>query len=187
MNKQLRNMPKLNADGPSAPVKSFSPDADHIRALRDAFGRFATGVTVITTQTPQGPLGMTANSFSSISLDPALVLWSPAVSSKRYAAFAQAETFCIHILAEHQSAVATHFAQRGDGFDRFDWMTGPTGAPALRHSLAEFHCQTYAVHPAGDHALILGEVKQVRLSECDRSGLLFERSAFARSTPLPDQ
>jgi len=166
---------------------SFTPGAESHRALRDAFGRFGTGVTVITVMTAAGPLGMTANSFSSVSLDPPLVLWSPATASRRYPAFAEASQFCIHVLAAEQKDIARHFAQHGDGFDAFDWAAGPHNVPVLAGSLAEFHCRTHAVHPAGDHALILGEITMVRHSRCDRPGLLFERGSFGQFASLAAQ
>lgn len=157
----------------------FVPASDDTSDLRRAFGRFATGVTVVTVQTPQGPLGMTANSFSSVSLDPALVLWSPGKSSKRHDAFVQAPHFAIHVLGADQQALADHFAANGDGFDHFDWSKGPNGAPTLAGCLTTFHCDTFAVHPAGDHSLILGQVTQCAY-EPDRHApaLLFEQSRF---------
>ncbi len=161
----------------------FQPSPENARALRDAFGCFGTGVTVITTQTPDGPLGMTANSFSSISLDPALVLWSPAKSSKRHDAFAQTRHFCIHILSQDQLPLARHFAQNGTGFSQVDWAPGPAGAPALVGCLAEFHCDTHAVHPAGDHSLILGEVRDVFHRTANGGGLLFHRGSYGGFSP----
>ncbi len=153
------------------------------RALRSAFGRFGTGVTVITTQTAQGPLGMTANSFSSISLDPPLVLWSAALRSKRHDAFAQAQQFCIHILGAGQQDLANHFAGQGHDFSGFEWVSGPDGAPQIKGCLAAFHCETFAIHPAGDHSMIVGEVKHA--SECpgEGAGLLFDQGRFGTFTP----
>ena len=82
------------------PDQTFIPGPETARAFRDALGCFATGVTVVTTQTDRGPLGITANSFASLSLDPPLVLWAPALTSSRYQAFADAERFAIHVMAE---------------------------------------------------------------------------------------
>lgn len=139
---------------------------------------------MITTQTQNGPLGMTANSFSSISLDPALVLWSPATRSQRHDAFAQATHFCIHVLSARQLDLAQHFATNGTGFTGFDWQEGKTGAPCLAGCLAEFHCKTFAVHPAGDHSLILGEVRHVVDHKRSEPGLLFEQGQFGRFSKL---
>ncbi|MDW3181602.1 flavin reductase family protein [Roseobacter sp.] len=167
----------------SADTALFSPDPDRLPDLRRAFGCFGTGVTVITTQTPMGPLGMTANSFSSVSLTPPLVLWSPAVSSRRHDAFAGAESFCIHVLGADQLDLAQHFATSGDGFETLAWEAGPLGTPHLAGCLAAFFCTTHAVHPAGDHSLILGEVRHVAQGMSEAPGLLFDRGRFGQFTP----
>lgn len=148
------------------------------QALRNAFGRFGTGVTVITTQTAQGPLGMTANSFSSVSLTPPLVLWSAALQSKRHDAFAQAEHYCIHILGADQRDLANHFAGQGHDFTGFDWTHGTSGAPELAGCLAAFHCERYAVHTAGDHSIIVGQITHAAASAGQGAGLLFDQGRF---------
>lgn len=153
-------------------------------ALRSAFGRFGTGVTVITVQTDTGPLGMTANSFSSVSLEPALVLWSAALRSKRHDAFANADHFCIHVLAAEQQEVALHFAQKGHDFDLLPWSVGPNGAPNLSGVLAAFHCDAYAVHPAGDHSLILGQVTHAFERRGMGAGLMFDQGRFGTFAAL---
>jgi flavin reductase (DIM6/NTAB) family NADH-FMN oxidoreductase RutF len=168
----------------NAETFSFEPSAARSRDLRKAFGCFGTGVTVITTQMPTGPLGMTANSFSSISLDPALVLWAPARNSLRHDAFVKAETFTIHVLSDRQLDVARHFATNGHDFSPFSWAPGPLGAPTLSGVLAEFHCTTFAVHPAGDHSLVLGQVRHVVRRASDRTGLLFDQGRFGHFTPV---
>ncbi len=157
---------------------SFVPSRDNTRALRDAFGCFGTGVTVVTAATSDGPLGMTANSFSSISLDPALVLWAPAKKSKRHDAFVSAREFCIHVLSADQLDMARHFASEGKDFGSFDFDTGATGTPRLLGCLAEFHCSTHAVYPAGDHSLVLGRVHHVVHTISEKSGLVFARGKF---------
>jgi flavin reductase (DIM6/NTAB) family NADH-FMN oxidoreductase RutF len=157
---------------------SFEPTPDRGRDLRDAFGCFGTGVTVITARTVNGPLGMTANSFSSLSLDPPLVLWSPARSSQRHDAFVRAAEFCIHVLSAEQLDMAQHFATKGTDFSGFEWQEGPLGAPALSGCLAEFHCTTFAVHPAGDHSLVLGQVRRVVHHRRGLTGLIFEQGRF---------
>ena len=160
---------------------SFAPSDG--RALRSAFGRFGTGVTVITTSTQSGPLGMTANSFSSVSLDPPLVLWSAALRSKRHDAFAMAKHYCIHILGEDQQDVAHHFATQGHDFSTFDWSEGPDGAPQLSGCLATFHCARYAVHPAGDHSMIVGQIMHAAERPGDGAGLLFDQGRFGTFNP----
>ena len=156
-------------------MTTFSPTAATSRDLRNAFGCFATGVTVITTQTPEGPLGMTANSFSSVSLEPPLVLWSPAKASRRHDTFADARHFCIHVLGADQADLAHHFATQGHDFGAFNWDSGPNGAPTIMGCLATFHCATHAIHPAGDHSVILGLVEYASVTDDSAPALLFER------------
>ena len=161
----------------------FEPTADHRAALRRAFGCFGTGVTIVTMATKDGPLGLTANSFSSVSLEPPMVLWSPARDSRRHDAFAEATHFCIHVLGADQLDLALHFATQGSGFDQFDWAPGPMDVPTLGGCLATFHCATHRVHPAGDHSVILGEVIEVSQDQDARAGLLFDQGRFGRFTP----
>jgi flavin reductase (DIM6/NTAB) family NADH-FMN oxidoreductase RutF len=128
------------------------------RALRDALGRFATGVTVITCAGPRGPLGITANSFASVSLDPPLVLWSPAKASSRFAPFAEARHFAIHVMSDTQEAVSDGFVRDGAAFDGLVWKAGPDCTPLIDGCLARFHCARHAVHDAGDHVIVVGRV-----------------------------
>jgi flavin reductase (DIM6/NTAB) family NADH-FMN oxidoreductase RutF len=144
-----------------AGADSFEPNADTSRALRNALGRFATGVTVITCNTPTGPIGMTANSFASVSLDPALVLWSPAKASKRYKAFTEAEHFAIHVMTAEQTDICNGFAKNGEAFDGYDWHACSKGVPLIAHCLSRFECARAAVHDAGDHSIIVGQVTRV--------------------------
>ena len=140
---------------------SFEPSTETSRAFRDALGRFATGITVITCDSPRGPLGITANSFASVSLDPALVLWSPAKSSKRFEAFTSAENFAVHVMSDQQSSICSGFAGDGHAFDGYDWHACDKGVPLIAHCLSRFECKREAVHDAGDHAIILGRVTRV--------------------------
>lgn len=128
------------------------------RLLRDAFGRFATGVTVVTIAGPEGPMGFTANSFSSLSLDPPLVLWAPAKSSSRFAAFATARHFAIHILADDQIDLCRRFARSAGSFDGLAHDTTPEGLPVLPQALARFECVQHATHEGGDHLIVVGRV-----------------------------
>ncbi|MBC7137729.1 MAG: flavin reductase family protein [Defluviimonas sp.] len=126
--------------------------------LREALGRYATGVTIITAAGPQGPVGITANSFTSLSLDPPLVLWCPARSSSRFAVFAGAAHYAIHVLGADQLALCRRFAiSGGDVADAFEG-TAPEGQPLLPGCLARFDCRAHALHEGGDHAILVGEV-----------------------------
>ncbi len=146
------------------------------RDLRDALGCFATGVTVVTTRTPDGPLGITANSFSSVSLAPPLVLWSPARRSSRFPAFEAASHFAVHILAEGQQAIAEHFARLGTGFERFGHVEGAGGVPLLAGCAARFECRHAAQFDGGDHLICVGEV--LRLSHSDLPPLIYHRGDY---------
>ena len=149
---------------------TFTPSADNTRLLRDAFGRFATGVTVITTASAQGPVGITANSFSSLSLEPALVLWSPAKGSRRFDDFANAPRFAIHILAEDQAHVCEGFAGNKHAFDGLDYLTCDAGVPLINNCLARLECRHVATHPGGDHVIVVGEVIKAEINEGDALG-----------------
>ena len=135
---------------------SLEPFTD--RELRDAFSRFATGVTVVTTQGPGGPLGITANSFASVSLDPPLVLWQPARASSRFTPFTACERFAIHVMGAGQHAISQHFVRESGMPNDAAWSEAEDGTPLLDDCLARFHCETYAVHDAGDHAIVIGRV-----------------------------
>lgn len=130
------------------------------RAFRNALGQFATGVTVITTLDQDGNnIGMTANSFSSVSLDPMLVLWSVAKSSACFDAFHTAKHFAIHVLHAGQRQISTQFASRCD--DRFagiETKFGRGGVPLLPEYNALFQCDTEARYEGGDHLILVGRV-----------------------------
>ena len=152
------------------------PSDDNKRLYRDALGKFATGVTVITTRTAEGPVGMTVNSFASVSLDPALVLWSVAKSSGRYEVYRKARHFAIHVLREDQAELALDFAKNADAFDNCEWRDNEFGVPLLRHSLARFECVQEATHEGGDHTIIIGRV--IGFSKQDGKSLVFASGSF---------
>jgi len=166
---------------PMTAEDSFTPGPGTERAFRDALGMFATGVTVVTAIGSKGPVGITANSFASLSLDPPLVLWSPARASRRFAAFASARHYAIHVLAAEQFALGRHFAREGLDFDMPGIAVNPEGVPILPDSLARFECRRQAVHDGGDHAIVVGEV----LRACARDGapLVFSAGRYGRFAP----
>ena len=132
------------------------------RDLRDACGAFATGVTIVTTRSEGKPLGITANSFSSLSMDPPLVMWAPARRSARFEAFTLAERFTIHILNAEQLDLAAGFARSGDApFAEVEWQEGPDGVPEFPGCAAVLRCRHHAIHPGGDHAIVVGHVESV--------------------------
>ena len=151
------------------------------RAFRDALGRFATGITVVTIATRDGPMGFTANSFASVSLDPPLVLWSPARSAARYPFYAAAQHYAIHVLGAEQSDLSGRFVRGGAGFDGLAHEIDANGVPVLPLALARFDCLQVATHDGGDHLIIVGRVLGV--SSRDGQPLIFSQGAFGRFTP----
>ena len=139
-------------------MSHFSPGPDMGRELRSALARFGTGVTIVTTSTDAGPVGITANSFSSVSLDPPLVLWSASRASRRYPAFRDAEHMAIHVLAENQMDLCRAFSASAHAFDQVDWRESERGVPLLQGCLARFECERYAEYDGGDHAILVGRV-----------------------------
>lgn len=130
------------------------------RDLRDALGRFATGVCIVTTTSDdQKAVGMTANSFSSVSLDPPLVLWSLQNNSDVYDTFATPRHFAVNILSSEQQAFSNQYAKKGQhDLDPAHYRMGKYGAPIIRHALATFECELHATHEGGDHLIIVGRV-----------------------------
>lgn len=166
----------LNARAMHDSNDSLKPSVESERAYRDALGRFGTGVTLITTHTAQGPIGMTVNSFASVSLNPALVLWSVAKKSGRYDAFINATNFAIHILAEDQYDLAMAFAKNADAFEDSDWEFNESNIPLAKKALARFECETNVVHDGGDHSIMIGRVQ--KFSQRNGQPLLFTAGKF---------
>jgi len=130
------------------------------RALRTAFGAFATGVTVVTTRTPAGvDAGLTANSFSSVSIDPPMVLWSLGKASSNIGAFRATPHFAVHVLSAAQEALSVRFASKGtDRFAGLPRSRGTGGVPLLDGCAARFVCRTAHQYEGGDHVIFVGEV-----------------------------
>ncbi|MES2916383.1 MAG: flavin reductase family protein [Pseudomonadota bacterium] len=137
------------------------------RALRSAFGAFATGVTVITTRQPDGtPRGFTANSFTSVSLDPALLLVCLAKTAHSADVFAAGPHFAVNVLSEDQKAVSGLFASRAaDKFDQCAWTPGAADVPLIDGALAQFACANHQLVDAGDHLILIGRVLDFATNE----------------------
>ena len=148
-------------------------------ALRHAFASFATGVTVITTLDDLGnPVGMTANSFGSVSLDPPLVQWSLRVNSGLHRTFVDARMFCVSVLASDQEPIARRFASRvPDRFEGVDVIAAANTPPLIRHALAHFVCRKVNDYRVGDHELFVGEV--LRATTHEGHPLVFHNSKFS--------
>ncbi len=136
----------------------FNPGSDKARAFRDALGRYPTGVTVVTVASTEGPMGFLANSFASVSMDPPLVLWSPAKASSRFPLYAGAEHFAIHVLANDHHDWLTRFSRQGEGFHGLSYEITPEGVPVIHGALARFECIQHATHEGGDHLIVVGRV-----------------------------
>jgi 3-hydroxy-9,10-secoandrosta-1,3,5(10)-triene-9,17-dione monooxygenase reductase component len=149
------------------------------RAFRNALGAFTTGVTVVTTCDAAGrDVGLTVNSFNSVSLEPPLVLWSLARSSGSLPAFLQAEHFAVHILAADQEPMSNRFAQRGaDKFTGIELARGEGGVPLLPGCSARFRCRTAFRHEGGDHEIFVGEV--LGFEAFERAPLVFHKGGYA--------
>ena len=149
------------------------------RTLRNALGRFATGVAVVTAIDPDGhPIGLTINSFSAVSLEPALVLWCLDNNSHNLAAFKQASHHAICILSAEQQALSNHFATwPGDRFAGQDWHAGLGGAPVFPGSCATFEVANDTTYVAGDHTIFIGRVERFGERQ-DLAPLLFHAGRY---------
>jgi len=134
------------------------------RSLRQLLGQYATGITVVTAlDVNQRKIGMTANSFTSVSLDPPLILWNIAKSATHFEDFKQAEYFAINILNEDQYLESKHFSKSADDkFEGLDDVDEYMGIPILNKSLTTFVCRQYELHEAGDHYIIVGQIEACR-------------------------
>lgn len=138
---------------------TFTPDD-----FRATLGQFATGVTIVTARDVEGNLvGLTANSFNSVSLSPPLVLWSLSRHSTSMPGFLSAGHYAINVLAADQRQLAERFAKKGiDRFDGTPWRPGLTGAPVIDGAVAVFECRHRSQYDEGDHVIFVGEVQHCR-------------------------
>ena len=165
----------------------FEPGAGRadLRRLRDAFGCFTTGVTVVTTRTAEGkPVGFTANSFASVSLDPPLALVCVDMAANSLPVLEAAGAFVVNVLHAEQEEVARRFtAKGGDRFHNLPIETWRTGAPVIDGCMANFECETHHAFDAGDHRVFIGRIVKVRMDP-DHEPLVFLRGGYcgARAT-----
>jgi flavin reductase (DIM6/NTAB) family NADH-FMN oxidoreductase RutF len=148
------------------------------KAFRQCLGKFATGVTVVTcTDAAENPCGITANSFSSVSLDPPLILWNIAKVSNSLDAYLNAEFFAINVLSAEQQSLSAHFAKSDHTtFNGIDYVLSDSGVPLLPDTIATFHCRTHQTHDCGDHFVIIGEVTAYQST--DAEPLLFYSGTY---------
>ncbi len=159
----------------ASPQIASPPDT---RALRTALGQFATGITVVTTRAADASfVGLTVNSFSALSLEPALILWSLRCSSPSLPVFETAERFVVNVLAEAQVEVSRRFALPvADKFDGVAHAENPWGQPLIHGAAAWFECRTLSRQVTGDHCLFIAEVERFTLSEA--APLLFHAGGY---------
>jgi len=150
--------------------------------FREVLGHFATGVTIVTATEEGVPVGFSCQSFAALSLDPPMVILAPAKSSTSWPRIAQAGSFCVNILGEHQEPVCRAFAvSGGNKFDGVEWTPGVTGSPIIAGALAHVECTLGAIFEGGDHELVTGHV--VAMDVGQGGPLLFYRSGFGRFEP----
>ncbi|MPZ73651.1 MAG: hypothetical protein GEU74_10545 [Nitriliruptorales bacterium] len=156
-------------------------------SLRRVLGHFASGVVVVTAIDVQGPVGMTAQSFCSLSLEPPLVLFCPAKSSRSWPRIAAAQSFAVNVLDTSHATLCRQFAvSGGDKFAGVSWMPSSMGAPLLDDAISWIECRTHAVHDGGDHHIVLGSVLSATLREgevAEAMPLVFYRGGFGTFAP----
>jgi flavin reductase (DIM6/NTAB) family NADH-FMN oxidoreductase RutF len=150
---------------PESAVSAAPPDFDSVY-FRRALSQFATGIAVVITRTPDGEAhGLTVNSFSSVSLEPPLVLWSLANKARSMPAFMQASHYIVNVLGEHQADLALRFSQKVD--DRFEALAfdlSRTGLPILQGAVAWFECRNRSRYQEGDHVILVGQVERCHVN-----------------------
>lgn len=162
---------------------SFHPATEEGRRFREALGRYATGVTVVTANSDQGPIGMTVNSFTSVSMEPPLLLWCPARPSSRHGAFVSASHWAVHVLGADQIDLCLRFTRGGRGFEGLPPLTNDNGVPVLPAASARFDCKAYSCHDGGDHSILVGEVLRVTISGPADRPLVFAAGRFGELAP----
>ncbi|MEX5554144.1 flavin reductase family protein [Pseudomonas pergaminensis] len=135
-------------------------------SFREALGHYASGITVITSHIEGEPIGFTCQSFYSVSMNPPLVSFSVMSNSASYPKIRQAGRFAVNILSDEQVRISNQFARRGtDKWHDVDWQASPLGNPIIAGSLHWLDCDIHAEHVAGDHLIVIGEVKALNLQE----------------------
>jgi 3-hydroxy-9,10-secoandrosta-1,3,5(10)-triene-9,17-dione monooxygenase reductase component len=148
-------------------------------AFRHVLGHYPTGVAVITARTPDGPAGMSMNSFTSLSLEPPLVLFCPAESSRTWPLLRRAGKIAINVLSAGQKGVSRAFAARSaDRFAGLAWTVGANGAPLLVDALGWLECSVQAEYPAGDHLVVIAGIDRMGVHEEIVDPLVFFKGAY---------
>src|SRR3954447_3246978 len=177
----MNDAPKHPNPDPATELASGSSPIN-ARDFRNALGSYATGVTIITAADADGkPVGLTCNSFTSVSLNPPLVLWSLVIYSQSMSAFQNATHFAVNVLGASQQDLAAKFAvSSADKFAGVKWTAGLGNAPVLGGSVASFQCRTADRYYGGDHVIFLGAVEAYAYNR--EAPLLFARGGYGRFT-----
>lgn len=154
--------------------------------LRNAFGQFATGVTVITAEDSNGrPFGMTVNSFSSLSLDPPMLLWSIQNNSDCFSVFDNVGQFGVNILSQDQQGLSGRFARKGEHeMTTEELQAGENGCPLLKGAMTQFECTLDAQYPGGDHTILVGRIDAIQ-SDAEQTPLVFFGGAYRELKETP--
>ncbi len=153
--------------------------------FRAVLGRWTTGVTVITAMLDGKPEGLTASSFTSLSLDPPLILFCLDRAASTFAALTQAESFAVNILAADQSQLSNRFASPdADRFADLEWTTWATGAPILPGCVASLDCRREALHDGGDHVIVIGRVMELAVRSDTADPLVYFRGGYRALQPV---
>jgi 4-hydroxyphenylacetate 3-hydroxylase, reductase component len=167
----------------SEKIETGDPAVDS-KAFRRCLSNFSTGVTIITAKYKDQFVGMTANSFSSLSLDPPLILWSIRKDSSNYEAFLKSSHFAVHFLSVDQVELSNKFAKSGnDKFDGIECVAGTFGSPVITGVNSLLECELSSMHEGGDHMIIVGRVR--RFSNFNTKPLLFTQGRYAISSDHP--
>ena len=167
---ELRPGEHLEVDGDEAQARA--------REFRDVLGRYCSGVAVVTTVSGGQPVGMTCQSFTSVSLEPPLVAFLPTRQSRAFAAIQRAGHFCVNFLSSDQAGISDRMASRGDDkFADVAWSTSKSGSALIEGTVGYVDCTVHAVHEAGDHYIVIGKVVDMAVGD-DTQPLLFYRGAY---------
>ena len=154
------------------------PEPVDPRVMREVLGHFASGVTVVTADTTEGPLGFTCQSFSSLSLEPPLVVFAPGRTSRTWPRLREIGRFCINVLAEDQTGLSQSFARSGtDKFAGVPWSRSRLGSPVLEDVVAWIDGELWAEYDGGDHTLVVARVLDLGADPARRP-LLFHRGSY---------
>ncbi|SDY38062.1 NADH-FMN oxidoreductase RutF, flavin reductase (DIM6/NTAB) family [Modestobacter sp. DSM 44400] len=163
----------MTADAADVPPPVVDP-----QMMRDVLGHFASGVTVVTAIGPDGPLGFTCQSFSSLSLDPPLVAFAPARTSTTWPRLRTAGRFCVNVLADEQRGLSQAFARSGtDKYVGVSWAPSPHGSPVIEDVVAWIDSELWAEYDGGDHTIVVARVLDLG-ADAGRSPLVFHRGGY---------